>query len=284
MTTRENDDSRGEQGDTDLRERGAASAVMARCLQDQADATPRSPMDRLLGRCPLHDDARSWFYGAIGELEVARLLDRLDDSWTVLHAVPVGSGDTDIDHVLIGSRGVFTINTKNHSGRRIWATGTGFSVDGRTQRYIHASLHEAGRASDLISGSAGLRVPVTPLLVVVDPAAITGTWPDVLVLPANGLLRWLKRQPRAFADDTVAEIVQAAARRSTWSTGPDECDISQLKTDFDRLRAEVFAARTRRRLWAIAARSAVVAAVVLGALLTFRALPGFVAGLFALAS
>ena len=166
-------------------------------------------MDRLLGRCPLRDDARSWFYRTIGELEVARLLARLDDSWTVLHAVPVGSGMSDIDHVLVGPRGVFTVTTKNHSGGTIWATGTGFLVDGRGERFIHHSLSEASRASDLITRSAGIRVPVTPVIVVVDPAAITGSWPDVPVLPANGLLRWLRRQPREFADDTVAGIAQA---------------------------------------------------------------------------
>jgi len=268
-------------GGADLRDRGAAFAVMAKCLEEQAVASPRSSRDRLRGRCPLRDDARSWFYGALGELEVARLLARLDDSWTVLHAVPVGSGMTDIDHVLVGPRGVFTVNTKNHSGKRIWATGTGFMVDGHRERYIHHSLSEASRASDLITKSTGIRVPVTPLIVVVDPAAITGSWPDVPVLPANGLLRWLKRQPREFADDTVASIVQAVVRRETWSTSAHEqIDAGELQRDFERLRVEVFAARSRRRLWSFSARAAIAAAVLVGALLTLGALPDFVAGLF----
>jgi hypothetical protein len=269
-----------ERGGVDLRDRGAAFAVMAKCLDEQADASPRSSTDRLLGRCPLSDAARSWFYGTLGELEVARQLARLDSSWTVLHAVPVGSGMSDIDHVLVGPRGVFTINTKNHSGKRIWATGTGFLVDGHRERYIPSSLHEASRASDLITKSTGLRVPVTPLIVVVDPAAITGSWPDVRVLPSSGLLRWLKRRPREFADDTVASIVQAVVRRDTWSTSADEqIDAGELQRDFGKLRTEVFAARSRRRLWSFIARAAIVATVLLGALLSLTALPDLLAAL-----
>ena len=269
----------------DLRDRGAALAVMAKCLEEQADASPRSPADRLFGRSPLHPQAGPWYHGALGELEVARLLGRLDDSWTVLHAIPVGSGMTDIDHVLVGSSGVFTVNTKNHAGKRIWATGTGFMVNGHPQPYIHSSLREASRASDLLTRSAGIRVPVTPLIVVVDPALISGSWPDVVVLPSNGLLRWLKRQPRAFADDTVADIVQAAVRHSTWSTKADaHVDVDAVQRDFERLRTEVVGARTRRRLWAFAARTGIVAAVIVGALLTFRAIPEFIAGLFVVAA
>ncbi|MBG6212216.1 hypothetical protein RCH23_000129 [Cryobacterium sp. CAN_C3] len=45
------------------------------------------------------------------------MLSKLGPEWTVLHAVPVGSGSSDIDHVVIGPAGVFTINTKNHTGK-----------------------------------------------------------------------------------------------------------------------------------------------------------------------
>jgi hypothetical protein len=280
----------GRWGAPDLRESGAATSVMARCLEEQAHAAPRTRAQRLFGRSPLHPEATSWYLGAIGELHVARLLARLDDSWTVLHSVPVGAGPSDIDHVLVSTRGVFTVNTKNHPGARVWATGTGFMVNGRVEGYIHASLHEASRASDLISASTGIRVPVTPVIVVVDPAVVTGSWPDAVVLPSSDLLRWLRRQPRAFPDDTVAGIVQAAARRGTWgnaSAQPHAADphrAEAVRRDFGRLRARVDGARMRRRLWAAAARAAIVAVVLAGALLLSRALPQFAAGLFGAAS
>lgn len=271
----------GRWGAPDLRGRGAAIAVMARCLQEQAHAPERTRVQRFFGCSPLHADAASWYQGSVGELGVARLLARLDDSWTVLHSVPVGSGSSDIDHVLISSRGVFTVNTKNHPGARIWATGTGFMVNGRVVGYMHAALHESARASDLINASTGIRVAVTPLIVVVEPAAISGSWPDAVVLPASGLLRWLRRQPRAFPDDTVASIVQAVVRPGTWSsTRVEPCDAAAVQRDFERLRALVEQARIRRRLWAFAARTAIVATVLAVALLVFRALPQLVASLF----
>src|SRR5690606_36128291 len=50
--------------------------------------------------------------GALGELEVGRLLDQLDSEWFAFHAVPVGSAGSDVDHIVIGPGGVFTINSK----------------------------------------------------------------------------------------------------------------------------------------------------------------------------
>ena len=49
---------------------------------------------------------RRWRRGAEGEEVVARRLAALDSSWHVLHSVPVGNRDSDIDHVVIGPGGV----------------------------------------------------------------------------------------------------------------------------------------------------------------------------------
>ena len=104
---------------------------------------------------------------------VGRLLDKLPDGWAVLHAVPVGKGDTDIDHVVIGPGGVFTINTKNHSGQKVWVAGRTFMVNGQKQPHLRNAGHEAQRASRLLSAAAGFRVDVVPVIAVVDPASLT---------------------------------------------------------------------------------------------------------------
>ena len=114
-----------------LRTRVPAFAVMKQCLRVQSGAPERSRLARLFGREPLHPDARSCYRGALGELEVASTLSRLDQRWTVLHAVPVGSAGADIGHLVIGPGGTFTVNTKNHPRKKIWAGGTGFVVDGQ---------------------------------------------------------------------------------------------------------------------------------------------------------
>jgi hypothetical protein len=56
-----------------------------------------------------------WDRGASGEEEIGRLLEGLEDGWLALHDVDTGHGN--IDHVVIGPGGLFTIETKSHRGR-----------------------------------------------------------------------------------------------------------------------------------------------------------------------
>ena len=67
----------------------------------------------------IHDKERAWSKGADGAEEVARRPRKLGEGWRVLHGVPVGSGFSDFDHVVIEPEGDFTINTKNHLGGRV---------------------------------------------------------------------------------------------------------------------------------------------------------------------
>jgi hypothetical protein len=56
-----------------------------------------------------------WDRGASGEEEIGRLLEGLGTGWLALHDVDTGRGN--IDHVVIGPGGLFTIETKSHRGR-----------------------------------------------------------------------------------------------------------------------------------------------------------------------
>jgi hypothetical protein len=53
-----------------------------------------------------------WLQGARAEQEVGRILDQLEEKgWFVLHDVSLGRGN--VDHILIGPGGIFTIETKS---------------------------------------------------------------------------------------------------------------------------------------------------------------------------
>src|SRR6202043_2142454 len=53
--------------------------------------------------------------GAAGEEHVGSLLEELSDGgWQVIHDVSLGRGN--VDHILIGPAGVFTVETKSHPG------------------------------------------------------------------------------------------------------------------------------------------------------------------------
>ena len=79
----------------------------------------------------MHTDERAYRVGTDGEEEVAWRMRKLGDGWHVLHSVPVGEKDSDIDHVVIGPPGVFTLNTKNHSRKKVWVAERAFMVSGQ---------------------------------------------------------------------------------------------------------------------------------------------------------
>lgn len=52
--------------------------------------------------------------GAAGEEHVGGLLDGLEEGWQAIHDASLGRGN--VDHILIGPAGVFTVETKSHPG------------------------------------------------------------------------------------------------------------------------------------------------------------------------
>ncbi len=145
-------------------------ALMSVLLEEQRKTRPRSRLARLLGASPLAPDALPWYLGVLGEMAVGKLLAKLGTEWVVLHSVPVGERDADIDHVVIGPAGVVTVNTKHHRGQRVWVAGRTFLVAGRKQPYIAKAEAEARRAAKCLElGSSGEATPVRPAVVVVDP-------------------------------------------------------------------------------------------------------------------
>jgi hypothetical protein len=116
----------------------------------------------VFGASPLSPESRPWYKGALGEIAVGRILEQLGPEWLVLHGIPVGKGSSDIDHLLIGPAGVFTVNTKNHSGQAVWVAGRTFIVAGKKTRHLYNAAFEASRASKLLSAAVGAAVDVTP--------------------------------------------------------------------------------------------------------------------------
>jgi hypothetical protein len=137
--------------------------------------------------------------------------------WRYLHSVPVGSGGSDIDHVLIGPAGVFTINTKNHRGSNIWVGGNTFMVNGVRQPYIRNSRREAVRASRLLSRACGFPVDPRGVIAVIDPRNFTiKEHPaDVGITTRVQLSRWLARQPQVLNPNQVDAIFGIAKRACT---------------------------------------------------------------------
>ena len=167
-----------------------------------------------------HTDERGFRVGADGEEEVGRRLRALGEGWHVIHAVPVGEKDSDIDHVVIGRPGVFTLNTKNHSKSKVWVAEHSFMVNRQKMEYLRNSRFEAERASKLLSAACGFEVSVEPIIVVMAAELTIKAQPtDVHVIGRKRISKWLSKRPPSLTPERVEEIYEFARRASTWRPG-----------------------------------------------------------------
>ncbi|MBH0109595.1 NERD domain-containing protein [Salinibacterium sp. NG22] len=238
----------------DLIERPAAYAVIEELFRVQETMEPQNVLHQLFGFRPVHPHAQSWFSGAIGERKVGDLLLQLGPEWAVLHAVPVGKGDSDIDHVVIGPAGVFTINTKRHRGKKIWVGERMLMVAGQKTDHLRNSRHEAKRAAKLLTKATGIPVGVHPVLAIVEPASFTFRQrpQDVSIMDARRLPRWLKRRRAVLAPDELARIIDAAAEVRTWHPTADLSIDPSYRERFSELERKDHQAYLVRLAWSLA--------------------------------
>lgn len=167
-------------------------------------------------------EERAWRIGASGEETVGAKLEKLTgDGWRVLHSVPVGGRGSDIDHVLIGPGGVFTVNTKTHPGKQVWVSPRQIRINGQPVPYLSNSRYEASRAERLLTRACRFPVSVKPALVF-----LTGTYfpnvtikerpDDVLILDRTDIPGAFKRAQRQLHPEQVGAVFEMARRDTTW--------------------------------------------------------------------
>ncbi|WP_439565637.1 nuclease-related domain-containing protein [Microcella sp.] len=219
-------------------------SVAQKCLEVQAAAELADPSLHRGNQVTLHPDAWSWYVGAIGEREVGQLLSTLGPDWMIRHAVPIGAGTADVDHLVIGPGGVFALNTKRHEKAKIWVGDRVLRVNNQNQRYLDRSLAEARDASARLSRRVGFRVPVTPVLVFVGPDTLKdareGDRTAPIVVVADHLVPWLRQQSNSGATQEQLDAVRAAADDpATWHIDPSAADTFRVMERFRRLVAAV---------------------------------------------
>jgi hypothetical protein len=134
-----------------------------------------------------------WDRGATGEEHVGKILDSLaDEGWRPIHDIDTGRGN--IDHVVIGPGGVFTVETKSHPGRIRAA-----NVDPAMLRQSYAQCKTLERMTG---------IQVRPLLVFsrayLTPAVSQQR--GVTVLPARMLAGHLARRGRRLDAGEINRI------------------------------------------------------------------------------
>jgi hypothetical protein len=180
----------------------------------------RSRARRLFDRVTFRELKDPKLAGAWGEERVGRELAQLDAAWTVLHGVRVGP-KADVDHLVIGPAGVYSMNTKNLDfDAQVHVSARRFRVNGYSRDYYPKAVKEAARVAERLGAAAGVPVEVCPVLVItgvdVKNLRIAEQPADVRVVTRRELCRWLTAQPHRLDGGTVQQLAHAARRPSTW--------------------------------------------------------------------
>ncbi|HVC72001.1 MAG TPA: nuclease-related domain-containing protein [Acidimicrobiales bacterium] len=198
----------------DLASNRPGQAVRDKATEAARAAPVKTVLARVLG---VRTDERAWGVGADGEVEVGWKLRKLGPRWRVIHSVPVGRGDSDIDHVVIGPPGVFSLNAKNHGRGRVWVAEKVLMVNGQKKDYLRNSRFEAQRASKYLSRACGFDVAVEPVIVVMAGSLTIKAAPaGVQVIGRKQISGWLSRRPATMGTERVEQIFEQARRDSTW--------------------------------------------------------------------
>ena len=176
------------------------------------------PKPRFLSRILRERGAdASWVKGAQGELVVGSLLEKLPrDRWKVFHDISVGRRGRNIDHLVIGKSGVFTINTKNRAGE-VRVSPRTLSVNGYRSDYLPRATEEGRLVSHRLTSALGSSVVATPVIAILsDDIRVTSQPEDVYVVAAQELVPWLEARPEILSLAQAAAIRRVAGRRDTW--------------------------------------------------------------------
>jgi hypothetical protein len=193
--------------------RSAGGSAKEQARELRQDDPVRSLAARLLG---VHTDERAWRVGARGERATARWLRRLPNGWHVFNDVPVGERGANIDHVVVGPAGVFTVNAKNLSGK-VWVGSRALLHNGHKTSYLPKAVAEAKRAAGLLSSAVGRSVNVQPILAILaDEWTIKQRPTDVFVGSPRSVTKWLQAQPARLSSAEVVAIGSAASKPATW--------------------------------------------------------------------
>lgn len=195
--------------------RKAGGGEREQAEQLRNDAPIRTRIARLMR---VHTDERAHRLGAIGEETVGARLAKLDPTqWLVLHDIVLNKRGTNLDHLVIGPGGVYSLNTKHRPKAKIVVTEQTFRVNGYRESYLPASVSEASKVSRILSREMGHPVQVRPVIVIMGAELeVRKAPPDVDVIRRRDLPKWFKRQDQVLSRLEAMQVMQVAGRPATW--------------------------------------------------------------------
>jgi hypothetical protein len=176
-------------------------------------AAVRSRLARVLG---IHTQERAWRQGARGEKLVADQLRRLPKAWRVFHDISIDGAGHNVDHLVVGPGGVFSLNTKNLSGS-VWVAERAVRVNYKPTDYLSKANWEGKQVSRRLSAAAGVPVRARPVIVVIaDRLTVKAQPATVTVVGRRRITAWLQTQPSRLDETEIRFLVECVVDLSTW--------------------------------------------------------------------
>jgi len=156
----------------------------------------------------------AWRTGAIGEERTGELLGPLEaQGFRVIHDRLIPGRRENIDHVVVGPSGVFTIETKNYEGKLRVRHGEVWIAGRRKTEILSQARRQAAAVMAIVSPS-----PVTPLICIhrADLGWFKVEVDGVRIVTPHEMINVLRKAPARLTPDEVARIAdQIDTLRST---------------------------------------------------------------------
>ena len=153
---------------------------------------------------------QAWRIGAEGERLTGRALQKLPSEYRVLHDLPMPRSKANIDHVVVGPTGVFTVETKNYKNGvtircgRVYGSG----------RKLDGIVTQARRQASAVADRTG--ATVTPIVCVHGGVKLDGWFQKPVVdgvrfCSGRRLTKAITAFPAQLDDATIARIERVLA-------------------------------------------------------------------------
>ncbi|WP_190394851.1 nuclease-related domain-containing protein [Nocardiopsis deserti] len=163
-----------------------------------------------------------WRMGAVGERRTGRRLNALRRrGWVVFHDLSLPGSRANVDHLVIGTSGVYLVDSKYRRGAVRFGGRRGWIRIGKTggPLLVRSAQYEAEAVTRVLSSALGRRVDVTAVLAVHVPRSRFPGWREfsasgVPIMAASAVVPWLRaRRVRVFSAAEVVRVAEVVRER-----------------------------------------------------------------------
>jgi Nuclease-related domain len=171
----------------------------------------------------------SYAQGRDGERLVAAILDELGSEWHLFHGLQLREAQ-DFDHVLVGPRGLFYIQTKNWRGH-ITHGADELLRNGERVNVIGTIRSQAMDLKDRLAKETGSPVRWVNAILAIPFAWIDGQGEtrNVAVLHQQDLLAYIERQSKQLDRTQVESFVAALGHIAESRPGPHQRPVARSR-------------------------------------------------------